>query len=301
MDIQWHTGKATSCFLDLQASILSGKTGDAELDERWQPHKFALCSLLDSEAIMHSSFLAVLIPFSARYASLRELADACLRRLIHREKAQRQFSRVAGHLTDFTLIWEELSGAVEDRLEEARQRGMEQWVTFARPIVFRTAELTEKGLLPEDAAIFVVTRRTGNASDSYEAWNMVLWSAEEEQDEEKSALKLAWLAGRLNQDLPCFSENLQRETRSVIPALALIPAVLAAQPEAGYDPNEVPADVIQSTINRWIPELKLSEQSAEKLARWWQTYALQRPDWSIALLGLERLLQASEAAVADVA
>jgi hypothetical protein len=301
MDLQWQTGKATSCFLDLQTSMLSGRTGDAELDERWQPHKHALCSLLDSEAIAPSSFLAVLVPLSARYASPRDLADACLRRLIGREKAQQHFARVAGHLTDFTLIWEELSGAVGARLEEARQRGMEQWVTFARPIVFRTAELTEKGLLPEDAAIFVVTRRTGLSSNSYEAWNMVLWSAEEEHEEGETELKLAWLVCRLNQDLPRYSENLRHESRGIVPSLALVPAVLAAQLDASYDPHEVPAALIESTINRWNPELKLSERTAEKLARWWQTYCHQRPDWSVALLGLDRLLYASEAAVADIA
>lgn len=297
MELQWAASRQASCFLDVNSWLQQGTTGSGDLDAALHGQLTPLRSFLEIEGLEASNLFAQLIPLSARTSSFRELARLALRRAVGSHRAELDFSLLAGHLTDCFQAWDRNLPAVETQLTQDLGEWQDAWVTWVRRIVHRIGELTEPGLMAESASIVVVATQGGPVSRSYEAFNMVLWSAEEKVTDPESQWKLAWLLARQNQDLPIYTEELQPASRAHLAAKALIPAVLASCPEASSEPSEIETPLLTSIVSRWLGDQESAAEVSPILAHWWRTYCQTRPAWSTALLGLERLLQASREAM----
>jgi hypothetical protein len=104
-------------------------------------------------------------------------------------------------------------------------------------------------------------------------------------------LRLAWLLGTLNLDMPAYSEAILASRLDRVAALAMIPVTLAAAENVGLE-SCTPERIAQA-VRQWLPPVEAEPASVDTLTQWWETYKSRRPAWSAALAALDRLLPAS--------
>ncbi len=100
-------------------------------------------------------------------------------------------------------------------------------------------------------------------------------------------VRLGWLLGQLNLDLPVFSDAIHGKRLPHIAELAMLPVALQAAEEVELWAMD--AGGIRRALQVWHVVTPPDLDPVDVLQRWWGTYQETRPRWDIALAALDRM------------
>ena len=152
---------------------------------------------------------------------------------------------------------------------------------------------TDPDILVERADVLVVYPLAGGGGAAHLEHNTVSIEAvlANPRRQLPEIVRLAWLIGQLNLDLPRYTESLQNPRR--VAALAMIPPTLAAAQDVELVQND--SATLLLALQVWQPGGSQSAGSdespaAECLELWWKTWLQTRENWPAALAALEQML-----------
>ncbi|MCA9132763.1 MAG: hypothetical protein KDA45_06400 [Planctomycetales bacterium] len=221
-----------------------------------------------------------------------DLAQRLMVRLGLRAESQR--SRLAAAVQDCRRHFEHSFPRYQ---AEARLRTgpmQQMWQAQGPGLLRILGRLSEPELLVEQAQVVVVQPILGGMGFAHLSTNRVhieglLTHADPQLPE---TLRLAWLLGQLDLERPVYSELIHASRLRCLAGLALLPAVLQAGQELDLCLVS-PASMAQAIALWRVDTLQHPPLAAAHIVHsWWETYQHSRPQWRIALTGLDRLLLA---------
>ena len=176
------------------------------------------------------------------------------------------------------------------RVEPLRQ----QWEAYGPGLLFQIGRMTESQAIAERAEVVLVEPVTGGWGMAHLTTNRchveaVLTNVHPELTE---TVRLAWLLSQLEFERPVYSDLINAFRLRQIAGLAMLPATLLAAQELGiasYSNHSVQTAIELFRVDQWgeLPPPVL----AEIVSTWWETVDASRPEWRIALTGLDRMLE----------
>jgi hypothetical protein len=168
------------------------------------------------------------------------------------------------------------------------------WEARGPGLLQTLGSITDPHLIVESATVLLVQPVVGGDGAAHLVSNRVhiealLTDADSRLPE---TLRLAWLLGQLNLDLPAYSEHVHGFRLAEVAELALLPAVLTAAEEVQL--TSIGQESIELALIEWIrtPQEQLQHLQAILLA-WWETATEAKWPWSTSLTALAQMLNAA--------
>jgi hypothetical protein len=254
-----------------------------------------LLELVKRLSINEDRFWEIAFALSADTPHNRDFAERVLVRLMPAA------ARTPQRISDLT----EAVGAIEQafanafprhasdmrlRIEPLRQ----QWEAYGPGLLFQIGRLTEKQAIAERAEVVLVEPVTGGWGMAHLITNRchveaLLTNVHPELTE---TLRLAWLLSQLEFERPIYSDLINAFRLRQIAGLAMLPPTLLAAQELGL--TSYSNESLRTAIELFRIDIWGDNSSAvltEIVTVWWDTVETDRPEWRIALTGLDRMLE----------
>ncbi len=221
----------------------------------------------------------------------RHLAETTLAKTVGRgQHFEAQSSWLAAALSQLQAA---VRAAIPNLAEELalRERPIrEQWEARGPGLVWNITNLTEAGLLPEQAEVLLVRPAFGGAGAAHLQANAVRIEAvlANPHAELPEVVRLAWLAAQLDLDLPRYSEEIQADRLPHVARLAMIPPVLRAAEAVElvrYSP-----ELIGRAIAAWHLAVPPELEAVGVVSDWWETYQQGKTPFRVALAALDAMV-----------
>jgi hypothetical protein len=231
-----------------------------------------------------------LIPLAATHDSRRHLVETAVRKVVG--NIDGFDGMVAGLTVGIAALESAVRGVLPNLAEELplRERPLrEQWEARAPGLFHQLALVTEEGLIPETCAVVLVHPAVGGAGEAHLHYNSVRIEAvlANPADELPEVVRLAWLIGQLQHDLPVYSDHIHADRLPHVARFALLPATLAAAERVEL------ARFDEATICRaiavWGLKAPADVDATATVLHWWETYTSTRPPWRVALTALDQM------------
>lgn len=238
-------------------------------------------------------FWSHVVPLSANLTSMRQLADVTCRKLIQGDPGAR-IATLADILAELDVAFRK-SGL--DQMDDLAHRAVllqGRWLAEGQAVLHALGNLTDPELIVERAEVLLVTATSPDLAQAARGvahlpYNSVRVEAVEDiLPDLPHTVRLAWLIAQLNLEVPRFSESIPKQRLAAMASAAMLPAAL----EAAHQMALVPAlpETLPMAMRHWQLAFEASPAVLANLTRWWDGYCQKRPQWSVALAALERLL-----------
>ena len=290
VNLRWAVSVPASCF-HTAAALLEGRPlADPRLADSLASPLEAWQAMTREDPVPVGLFFAHLIPLVCGSDSLRDAVEVALVKTIGRKNAVPRVEQYLGLLIGLKNAFAGAIPALAETLAirlEFLHRG---WALHGPGLLTAIVNVTEPGLLVEEATVVLLHCALGGAGSAYLAYNLAAIEAPAEDDasEADELLRLGWLISQLNLDLPRFSENIPPSRLSAAAGLAMVPVVLAAGEACQLAACDEAA--LARAVPAWLGPAWDGMRWAGPLLEWWQTYRSMRPRWTTALAAMDRLL-----------
>jgi hypothetical protein len=227
--------------------------------------------------------------------STREAARVALVRAVGTQRAETHVAALAGLLRSLEAAFDRAFPTLGDELELRSRPLRELWEAHGPGLLAAVGRSTDKRLLVDEATVLIVQPfAAAGGGAAYPQTNSVAVEAVLANPHPRlpETVRLAWLVGRLQADLPDFVESLPAGAAETTMAWGMLPAVL----EAAVDLEVVrPADdLVSAAAEAWrlpSPHGAPIATLAEATAGWWAAYRARPVPFTVALAALDRLLR----------
>ena len=166
----------------------------------------------------------------------------------------------------------------------------EQWEARGPGLLWNLANLTEPGLLLEQADVLLVRPAFGGAGAAHLQSNSVRIEAvlANPHADLPEVVRLAWLLAQLDLDLPRHSEEIQADRLPHVARLAMLPVILRAAEAVElvrYSP-----ELIGQAIAAWHLAVPPGLDAVSVVSDWWETYQLDKPPFRVAIQALDAMV-----------
>lgn len=246
---------------------------------------------LDAASLDGPSTLETLLGLSADYENKRQLTQVALTRLRGAtavvESTVNEIAAAIGSLERGVLQ------AHPDLVEELALRArplQEQWNARGPGLMHEMARLTDSLMVPEAAEVVLVDPCVGGHGWAHLRLNRVTMEAllANPYEELPEAVRLAWLLGQLNCDLPRFAEVVPGTRLPLLAQLAVLPAALTAGEQVGW--STCTAGTVRKALECWHCDIESPSELSERLFRWWETFRAGSTRWDVAWRALAELI-----------
>ncbi len=288
VELRWVASSAASCFHVAAALARGVSPAQPEAFAAFQEPVAALSGAIESLEVPAWKFFDRLVPLAASYDDNRLLAEAVLSKVGRTSAATAVAGEFAGLFSDLKRVQAKSQPKLLDELELRAGPLREQWEGRGPGMLAGIRRLTDPNILVERADVLVVYPMAGGGGTAHLAHNVVSIEAVLANPSRQlpEIVRLAWLIGQLNLDLPRHSESLQNSRR--VAALAMIPPALAAAQDVELVQDD-PA-TLALALQIWQPAGGDESSVAECLGLWWKTWLQTRENWPAALAALEQML-----------
>lgn len=295
IELQWMAKKSTAAWYWLDAFLREDRHMEMPNAELLEAPSLVFQRFLEGQEIGWQTLSETLLPLSAEFDSPAALARAVLPRLLPRDRAK----SIEAIWSNALRSWEQAFAAAHPGIVEELQLRFGPIRELAEsylPGLLRMLERQSSPLLiPERARVVVVPPYRAGYSRSFPVNNTILWEGllVNVLPQLPEVLRLCWSVAQLNLEVPALVGDLARGSACDAGAWAMIPLTL----HAGMELEQCRCDqsLVQVAAETWQPprwrDLS-SEQAAEIVWNWWETYAVARPDWPVALGALIAMLDA---------
>ena len=252
-------------------------------------HEF--CGQLDP--LNRKLFWDELLCWSVEYPNSFALAEKVVHRLGDRrtlDEADRTF--LAGRFSDAETAFHLLFPKLGEQLELRSRPLRELWEGFGRGLMAHVGRLTDKKLWVTEAEVVLVQPVLGGFGLAHLGPNRVCIEAllTNPASELPEVVRLAWLLSQLQLDEPDYSGNVEERRLVEIGGLAMLPPILAAGQVVELTKIDEPN--LALAIEQWQIPVPPKVDVVRPLLAWWETYLQTRPEWSVAMSALDRMLMA---------
>lgn len=286
MQLRWSVNQSVSC-LHAAAMMHAGHPfADTAWHEGLQESVKLLIATVEQSGLPIDRVWEHLVPQSAAIGNNRQLAQIVCQKVcgsVHEGLIQELAgcigavesagARTLPHLTD------------ELRLRVGPLR--EQWEARGPGLMKRFGELCDPALLAENAEIHVVHPALGGAGTAYLLYNSICMEGVlvNPLPNLPEVVRIGWLLGQLQCDLPMFGELVARNRLALVSSLATLPAILVAGEFVELCQANI--ETLEMAMTSWrVP----NRCEAALLWDWWETYQTSRPAWATALGALDQLI-----------
>lgn len=312
MEVRWIASLLTSG-LHAAHALLSGRVlADQALSQAIQEPAWHLARTLTVTGLPEGLFWRHLLPLSARVElastitsaaatssigpgdPIRELALAVVRKSADPDQSYESLSEsLVSALADIRRVTAALYPDLVEELDLRSRPLREQWESRGPGLLVELARITEESLLAPSADVIIVHPALGGGGDAQLVYNSVrieavLYNALPGLPE---TLRLAWMLGQLNQDLPKYSDGIHGHRLPSLARLALLPPTLEAAGRVELARLDKPTLV--AALEAWDIATPAGLDTADLLLDWWATYQETRVDWRVSLGALEQMLRAA--------
>jgi hypothetical protein len=294
-EIRWKASLSATCLhaaLCRQAGIAAANALPGEAIQRPAD---ALYDEIANGGWPVDALLSQLAALASEYENNRELVTRALTRLdIY--SVESVVGRVAGAIADLEAALRRVQPEIVDELAVRGRPLMEQWEARGPGMLNQLARSTDELIVPETAEIVLVAPYAGGHGVAHAPVNRVTFEAVlvNPHAELPETVRLAWLLGQLNSDLPRFADALPTGTASgTFGATTFRAAMLAPALTAGEVVELTRCDeaMIDTAIDAWRLRDELPADAATRIWRWWEAW-LERPlKWPVAVAALGEMLR----------
>ena len=289
-ELRWLVSFSANCFYAAEAVVRGRAPGDCDLAAVIAEPAESLAKEIDCWALPAEAFWRHLVPLSAQIDSNRQLAEVALTKTLRMDERTR--AMIAPLATRIAEVEASALGEFPGLLDELAARSEPlrgQWNVRGPGLLAGVARLADERLVVPRADAVLVWPVFGGGGRACLRYNSVL--IETVEGDPVAALpevvRLAWLVGQLNVDLPIFSELIHSDRVPLVAAAAMLPPVLTAAEELELARCDAPTMHAALKADRQFAEWA---DPCEVVLEWWQTYLGSRPAWNVALAALDRML-----------
>jgi hypothetical protein len=286
IDLRWLVSTPASSLHAAAAMIGGAALVDRKSHAAIESETNLLRQDLVNAAIPPERFFEHAIPASTQFDSPARLVEVVLTKILGPSDASGSVGALARRLVALQAAFDESNPAALDELELRSGPFRDQWEARGPGLMATLSRLTAPELLVESADAILVQPVLGGGGVAHPLYNSVRIEAvlANPMAELPEIARLGWLLSQLKLDLPKYQENLPPGRLLTIGPLAMIAPALAAAAEVELGRLDV--STLSTAVRAW------SGASADSaiLMQWWETYQTDRPDWTVALGALSRML-----------
>ncbi len=287
MQLHWKTSFSATC-LHAAACLAEGlPVADQKLSDALKLPVTELVRELEACGLSVESTLPLLVSLAAEYESNRQLAEVAFKKLRGASDLQDEaVSRLAGRVTDIEATVLRTRPQLLEELSVRCRPLREQWEARGPGLLKQMRRFVDDdAFLASAAEIVLVAPIVGGHGRAHLQGNRVVFEAvlANPHAELPEILRLGWLLGQLNFDLPRFGDSVSGNRLSQLAGLATVPLVLAAAEEVELVSSA--HEMLDQTLAYW----HLPTESSERLQQWWQAYSTGQVRWTVALAGLDAM------------
>lgn len=291
MEIRWMLSVSTSSLHAARQYTLGKQLVDPALSDVIAQPATALQRMIEAADLPVAAFWSHLLGLSPGIEGGRQLAELAVRKTVGSEQAELLAPHLGGLIRDVELaVWR----GNPDLLEQLELRAgpiCEQWEARGPGLLAEIGNLTDARLLVERADAVLVLPAVGGAGEAHLPYNNVHLEAVLANPYQAlpEVLRLGWLLGQLNLDVPVYSEAIPSRRLPAVARLAMLPPLLQAAEcveLARYDEKTV-----RLAMMTWeIEAPSETADAAETVLAWWETHLESPGPWTVALTALDRML-----------
>lgn len=291
-ELRWLASQSTSCLHAAEAICRGVPLVDARLASVLAKPAESLYRELRTLNLPQSVIWLHLFGLSPAIENSRELAAAALAKVAGQvHVAEEAAERLASRLDQLQAIAKrESPNLVEELLLRARPL-REQWEARGPGMMREAARWSDARILVPRADILLVQPVLGGGGNAHLYYNSLRIEAvmANPHPDLPEVLRLAWMLGQLNLDMPLFSDAVHSQRLPQVAQLAMVPVTLKAAELVELARCDRPT--IEAALNLWRVATPLGIDAVEMIWSWWQTYLDTRPSWPVALTALDRMLE----------
>ncbi len=261
---------------------------DPDMQAALEPIVRDLRASLVSHRIVGRIFFSHLPHLAVEYGNPREMAEIALRKA-KGSSAMEYTNLYAEHLRDIVEVFSRFHPANAEELITRSGPLRELWEARGPGLLMEVGRLAEPQLIPENAQVILVQPVLGGAGSPHSWYNSLRIEAvlANPVAELPEVLRLAWLIGQLQLELPRYRDDIGLADSDRVGALALIPLILAAGEYVEWCHSDAPT--IEKALAAWLPEVDHAT-TLEPLLSWWDVYQESKLPFGKALAALGKLL-----------
>lgn len=288
-ELRWKSSLSATCMHAAMCQRAGIPAADAQLGAVLEAPIAALLTEMQDALWPLDDVLPQLAGLSSEYENNRELVTRALTR-IHFRTLEGLINRVAGRIADVEAA---LRLAQPEIVEELAVRGgplREQWDARGPGMLHTLRRLTDELIVPEAAEIVLVAPFAGGHGSACRLQNRVVLEAVlvHPHPNLPEPVRIAWLLGQLNSDLPRFADVLPPPQGVRAFQLAMLaPALAAGEAVELAECNE---ETLEAALDAWRLRENLPADVGGRVWQWWSTWMDGASQWPIAVAALSRML-----------
>jgi hypothetical protein len=290
MEMHWRVSFSASCLHAAEAISCGQLIADARLAEAITEPAQELRREIVNAGLPRATFWRHLVGLGATIDNNRQLTELAIRKTIGAQQRNDTLAtELAGHIAEIEMA---VRQAFPDMLEELTLRCKplrEQWEARGPGLLRSMASWTDIGLIAPRADVVLVYPALGGGGVAHLPYNNVRIEAVLANPDPQlpEVVRLGWLLGQLNLDLPVFSESIHGRRLPHVAELAMLPVALQAAEDVEL--TEVDETSLGRALQTWHVVTPPDLDPVDVLQRWWGTYLETRPRLDIALAALDRM------------
>jgi len=291
MQITWKASFSASCLHAVLCRRQGLPTIDAELAQTLEAPAEQLQRSIDSSGFPVEETLTELASQAAVFENNRQLVEVTLSRLFGASRVSESVvSPIAAGVAGVESALLALRPELVDQLAVRGRPLREQWESRGPGLLRTMARMTDDRFIAPMAEVVLVTPWVGGSGRAWSVGNRVLLEAvlTNPHVDLPEALRLGWLLGQLNYNLPVYSEVISPRNRLLVSRTATLPLVLAAAETVEW--AALSPETLRHAIGVWHLPDEVTPEFADQLLSWWQAYFSGRIRWEVALAALDQML-----------
>lgn len=206
------------------------------------------------------------------------------------KKSTATVDSLAGWITEIEATMRLLFPKLTEQLGLRARPLQELWEGYGHGLLAHVGRLVPSSLLVEQAEVLLVQPVLGGFGQAFPDHQKVCLEAvlANPLPELPEVIRLAWLLGQLRPKNVEPTPRLSIDREIELNRLAMLPAVLAAGQVVEL--TRIDEAYLSLAIEQWQVPVPPKIAVGKVLLHWWETYLQTKPEWSIGLLALDRML-----------
>lgn len=293
-DLRWLVNPSASCLHAAEAICRGVPLVDARLASALADPAESLYRELRSLNLPQARTWQHLFGLSPGIENNYEFAKVAMTKTVGRDRVSNEaVQRLAECLSRLKAVAKRETPNLVDELQLRARPLREQWEARGPGMMREAAQWSDPRIVVPRADILLVQPVLGGGGEAHLSYNSLRIEAvlTNPHPELPEVVRLAWMLGQLNLDLPRFSDAVHGGRLPQVAQMAMLPVALKAA--QSVELARCDRKSAELALGAWRIATPLGIDAVDTVWTWWETYLETRPPWPVALTALDRMLGTS--------